>query len=355
MHPLGPAASSSGTSTAGKRPAPDPLSTVIGLPPRKRPVPCQDQFKHSGRHFGRALHAFVNVSLLLSSGVTTMADVLNGAIVEEDLNEEQRVRHRVFTEALDFMPDLKRGLEAGTYNARDIIHMGDQIQAGAAAARADDIKSLKPAILDWITNSEEGLAPPIPRNNMTRRGWNHDATGRKLCPAGLSYDDVKHKLRNKELIVTGDQWPIFIYANETFDPNNPWQGLFRGRLLLNGFNHIFNSPSSVDNIGRSTRAGNAQIHGMREVTPASIAYVAMLVRFVLGSATCFSRKDTVSDSERFYLTVYQFLTNPLERQNVGELLQWWNRQVFPNNITAHFVPAETSALARLLALRTRAT
>ena len=98
------------------------------------------------------------------------------------------------------------------------------------------------------------------------------------------------------------------------------------------------------------------------------------MRFVLGSATCFSRKDTVSDSEKFYLTVYEFLTNPLERQNVGELLQWWNRyvistchlplfyaltvlsdrQVFPNNITAHFVPAETSALARLLALRTRA-
>ena len=147
-------------------------------------------------------------------------------------------------------------------------------------------------------------------------------------------------------------------------------------------------------MGRSTRAGNAQIHGMTRVTPASIAYVAMLVRvlshassprglltptldqvrFVLGSATCFSRKDTVSDSERFYLTVYDFLTNPQERQNVGELLQWWDRyvtlpcrllliymlivmsdrQVFPNNITSHLVPAETSALARLLALRTRA-
>ena len=118
-----------------------------------------------------------------------------------------------------------------------------------------------------------------------------------MCRLVLTHciHSVKHKLRNKELIVTGDQWPIFIYANEVFDPNNAWHGLFRGRLLLNvslsryasqvflrnsaqGFNHIFNSPSSVDNIGRSTRAGNAQIHGMREVTPASIAYVAMLVR-----------------------------------------------------------------------------
>ena len=175
-------------------------------------------------------------------------------------------------------------------------------------------------------------------------------------------DSVKDKLRNKELIVTGDHWPIFIFENNRYNPNNPWDGLFRGRLLVNvssssatrclnwltwipqGFKHIFNSPSSVEDMGRSTRAGNAQIHGMTHVTPASIAYVAMLVsvvlflirssspkpvddqvRFVLGSATCFSRKDTISDSERFYITVYEFLTAPEERQNVGELLQWWDQ------------------------------
>ena len=97
---------------------------------------------------------------------------------------------------------------------------------------------------------------------------------------------------------------------------------------------------------------------------------------MLGSATCFSRKDTVSDSEKFYITVYEFLTNDLEKQNVGELLEWWDRyvsvispcslcllllhrvlyyrQVFPNHITALLVPPETSALARLLAMRARA-
>ena len=97
---------------------------------------------------------------------------------------------------------------------------------------------------------------------------------------------------------------------------------------------------------------------------------------MLGSAISFSRKDAVSDSEKFYVTVYEFLTNEFEQQNVGELLQWWDkyvsvvsrcaicllflhrvvysRQVFPNHIAALLVPPETSALARLLAMRARA-
>ena len=116
----------------------------------------------------------------------------------------ERLHYRLFEEALDFMPLLKKSLEDGTFVTRELMHIGDQvsllllsrhvrmltcsqIQAGAAASRADDIKSLKPAILDWITNSENGLVPPIPRNNMAKRGWNHDATGEVLCPAGLKY------------------------------------------------------------------------------------------------------------------------------------------------------------------------
>ena len=37
--------------------------------------------------------------------------------------------------------------------------------------------------------------------------------------------------------------------------------------------HIFTLPSSVDREAKATRSGNARIHGMSSVTPASIAYV----------------------------------------------------------------------------------
>lgn len=43
------------------------------------------------------------------------------------------------------------------------------------------------------------------------------------------------------------------------------------------YKHVFTSPSSVEKEPRATRSGNARIHGMTKVTPASIAYVATQV------------------------------------------------------------------------------
>ena len=34
------------------------------------------------------------------------------------------------------------------------------------------------------------------------------------------------------MTVAGDQWPMFLYANQVYDPDDPWCGLFRSQLLL---------------------------------------------------------------------------------------------------------------------------
>ena len=106
---------------------------------------------------------------------------------------------------------------------------------------------------------------------------------------------IRNKLGNGEIQVAGDQWPIFVYANYTYDPEDPWNGLLRSGLLVsvssNGtqftkrlstlptqaYKHIFTSPSSVDQEPKATRSGNARIHGMCSVTKASLAYVATQV------------------------------------------------------------------------------
>lgn len=49
-------------------------------------------------------------------------------------------------------------------------------------------------------------------------------------------------------------------------------------LLYKAFKHVFTSPSSVDQEPKATRSGNARIHGMKHVTPGSIAYIATQVR-----------------------------------------------------------------------------
>jgi hypothetical protein len=48
-------------------------------------------------------------------------------------------------------------------------------------------------------------------------------------------------------------------------------------------------------------------------------------RFALTSAQVFSRTDHVTDSERFYNSILELLEDPDERDEVDQLLTWWNR------------------------------
>ena len=43
---------------------------------------------------------------------------------------------------------------------------------------------------------------------------------------------TRDKLRSGELAVSGDQWPVFLYAGYTYDPEDPWNGLLRSNLLV---------------------------------------------------------------------------------------------------------------------------
>jgi hypothetical protein len=39
-------------------------------------------------------------------------------------------------------------------------------------------------------------------------------------------------LRSGKETVTGDRWPIFLYAEYKYDPEDPWSGLLRGEILV---------------------------------------------------------------------------------------------------------------------------
>jgi hypothetical protein len=43
---------------------------------------------------------------------------------------------------------------------------------------------------------------------------------------------VKDKLRSGETAIQGDQWPLFLYADLAYDPDDPWNGLLRNQLLI---------------------------------------------------------------------------------------------------------------------------
>ena len=80
---------------------------------------------------------------------------------------------------------------------------------------------------------------------------------------------------------------------------------------------------------------------MTQVTTPSIAYVATQVRpdaisdqypltlsqvrFALTSSPVFSRTDSTTDSETFYTSIVDLFDDDDEKDEVRDLLTWWNR------------------------------
>ncbi|KAG1837997.1 hypothetical protein F4604DRAFT_1885625 [Suillus subluteus] len=319
-------------------------SSALQMGPRKK-ASTSDPLVSHGRHFGRTVFALCNYPSLLTNSILRLEQLEDAPL--EDFSAEEQREHRVFKQLLDSYPGLLERLKNGS--EEDILHVGELIGKGASGARGDDTKTLKSAVLDWISPKGEAIQPPLHRNSKIDRGFNHELTGFLLCPAGLDWNDSQTKadLRSGEMLVCGDQWPIFLYAHQTYDPDDPWCGLLRSCLLVSAYKHVFTSPSSVEKEPKATRSRNACLHGMKSATIASIAYIATQVRFALSSSSVFSRTNTATDSETFYHSLLDLLEDPDESSEVDELLMWWNRQVFPTSSATKRPVTANSALSKI--------
>ncbi|KAG1879046.1 hypothetical protein F4604DRAFT_1880062 [Suillus subluteus] len=318
--------------------------SALQMGPHKKASSSDPLISHR-RHFGCTVFALCNYPSLLTNGILRLEQMEETPL--EDFSAEERREHRVFKQLLDSYPGLLERLRNGS--EEEILHVGELIGKGASGARGDNTKSLKSAILDWISLKGAAIQPPLHRNSKIDHGFNHELTGSLLCPTGLDWHDVetRENLHSGKILVCGDQWPVFLYAHYTYDAEDPWCGLLRSRLLICAYKHVFTSLSSVDKDPKATRSGNARLHGMNCVTIASIAYITTQVRFSLSSSSVFSRTDTSMDSETFYHSLLDLFEDPDESKEVDELLTWWNRQVFPTSSAAKWPISANSALSKI--------
>jgi len=63
----------------------------------------------------------------------------------------------------------------------------------------------------------------------------------------ISLFRVCGKLSSSEMPVQGDQWPMLVYADQVYDPCEPWEGLFRSKILVWVSMHL-SSSSAVDSL-----------------------------------------------------------------------------------------------------------
>ncbi|KIK76228.1 hypothetical protein PAXRUDRAFT_170574, partial [Paxillus rubicundulus Ve08.2h10] len=225
------------------------------------------------------------------------------------------------------------------------------INKSADSARGDDCATLKPAVVHWLMSARPAPEPALEPSEKTGRGFNHDVTGHLLCPVDYDWSDTEHRSAirdyHPDFLVTEHNWPTFLYENERYDSESPTKGLFKNKLLVQAFRHVFTSPTSalkMDNEDEDTDAGQlrkrgkyderrtrshvAALLGMKSVSPRAIAYIAVQLRFALSSCGSWRIVDGEFNYQKFYNNIVHFFEGadtPEEKSIIERLLLWWNR------------------------------
>ncbi|KAG2120312.1 hypothetical protein BD769DRAFT_1361792, partial [Suillus cothurnatus] len=172
---------------------------------------------------------------------------------------------------------------------------------GADGARGDDTSKLKALVSEWV-NQEFKPDRPIEPDNKHLCGFTNDACGRLFCPAEIDWNNPIARAGIQDCregyIVTDLSFLAFLYDKYTVNPNDLEEGLFKGKILVQGYKAIFMSPSSAKDIegngdgmdiiqnnrlakksatGIKVKKHVVEIIKLRKVTPRSITYIACQV------------------------------------------------------------------------------
>jgi len=313
-----------------------------------------DSLIHHRCHFGQMVHSMCNVQILIMKGIEHLAE--EEPVAEESLTCQfvpvflisvtsgliylcqtqgqggASSIPKTFTDCLlptRTLHELRGGCHVNRWTCMFLqllrsLSQSSGIQKGISSARSDNTKSLKGVVLDWILLRDKATSSDMPpdmpstpkpthllQNVKTNQGFYHPVTGALLCPADFNYKDaawvlyiwsfdmtyqtwfsVCAQLVSGELVVSGDQWLLLVYAKGVYDPEESWDGLFRNKLLVwvscthsflthicclfwseQAYKHIFTLSSSVEKEVKAIRSGNARIYGMTRITTASLAYI----------------------------------------------------------------------------------
>ncbi|KAG2117611.1 hypothetical protein DEU56DRAFT_748001 [Suillus clintonianus] len=252
--------------------------------------------------------------------------------------------------------------EATDMENHDYVQMLKMLRQGAESARGDDTSKLKGLVSEWV-NREFKPDPPVDADDKNLRGFANDACGRLLCPAELDWNNpaVKSGIRNRSdgHIVTDLSFPAFLYERYTADPNDLEEGLFKGKILLQGYKAVFTSPSSAKDTEGDGDGADVIQNNRHARRSSSGLKVKKHIRFALSSVTSWRSFDGDFDYVQFWRTIVDFFERPPgrdARRRVDRLLEWWTRKVFGRRCRQELSDAakanmSVNSLARQRAMR----
>ncbi|KAI0036843.1 hypothetical protein K488DRAFT_81829 [Vararia minispora EC-137] len=255
--------------------------------------------------------------------------------------------HRI----IHYDPELERHIRG----AKSPVQLGEIIQAlekGRKSARGDDVQAFKENVGIWPSTVIDWGQTAYNRSRKNEFGFNNPVTGSLLCPVTMDWSDysICDDLQSQRVIPTSDDLPRFLWpGNEPVRIGDLASGFLRSQVLEAAFKTVWIAPSTVLGAGRApTRSSKATMYGVNQVTIESIAYVAMLMRFVLSDQGSFSIGSVLPCQGawclgQFCLKVIDQAYNTLTEEEFLALVQWWNETIFPDASVAMSTRSKKSA------------
>ncbi|KAH9898501.1 hypothetical protein C8Q73DRAFT_664162 [Cubamyces lactineus] len=272
----------------------------------------------------------------------------------EDLGKQiARERHRAnkrelrhqYKVVLDLMPNLRNDMKY--LDEDDLIILSNYINFHLTNVRGDDGGSLRDRVITYLRDSRiKGFESAPSEVQKFYRGWSNMFTARMLCPQNMlaRFDAnpeafcemiISGPEGDDESILRGGNFPSFLYDQKQADPENELQGLLRSPYLLTCYKSLWTGPSSARLPGgrQNKTAGRPPIawaNNFFKVTPRTLAYTAVQVRYELTSLTIWSSSDIAGFSAyELFNEIVALFADP-ESDWYLDTLAWWNKQVFAN-------------------------
>ncbi|KAI0708941.1 hypothetical protein C8T65DRAFT_204334 [Cerioporus squamosus] len=333
--PSAPAqAAQSATSTPHRSREPDQESfgaddDGLEAPRRKRARKTKDpnevSYTATGAAVGLMGDLFRDFQAILDYGLQLLPDTPESPPTSRDRKYLALFQHIVSLSPKVVDDILKRGVKGSYQVAREL-------EAGRSGTRGVDIHNIKKAILTWDTYD-----PPILPEAKSVRGFNHPLCGRLLCPPSYDWSDpeVRRAIQNqsRKYPVGAQNFPRVLWLNEEMNRDNPAEGFARNRRLILAGRFCLLGPMASTATGASktpTRKPKAKIHRVRSISPAFIAYTALLVHLSLNSQESFNDGSTPGTYpyESFYQNITGYIEKTMTVKERSDLLVWWTTQMF---------------------------
>ncbi|KAG9122265.1 hypothetical protein FRC07_001442 [Ceratobasidium sp. 392] len=287
------------------------------------------------RQITRLIAMVWNPRAVLNAGYELRRAAENGSeqAVRDGASQDQQLCFKIYDKLNELEPDLFDLLAEKDNNYRRYVRQ--RLSTGQSGAKSEDNHKVKNAI-PHLYKFEPSLVD-LPKS---ARGLAHDGCAFWLSPTSVDWKNPEMKRKFIELMdppMVSMHWPRLLYAEGVGDPLRPSIGIMRNPLLVKVAKAVVKSPSSViptatvrPNTVRRGRKGIGAKYNLTEVTPAFLAYVAVLTRFALSAEETFSADGATFNYAEFYAELHDFLEKPKYERRSKALIEWWNQNLFPN-------------------------